>query len=91
MSRAYDKRRWRRLSTRVLRERITCEDGDCNALATEVHHIDGLGPAGPRGYDRDNLLALCNRHHSAITNASRRKRKRPVEPHPGITPDSVAS
>lgn len=85
MSSPYDKRRWRRLSARILRERVTCEDASgCTQPAAEVHHVDGLGPAGPRGYDRANLQALCSSHHSAITNASRPKRQRPAEQHPGL-------
>lgn len=38
-------------------------------LATEVDHIDGLGPLGPRGFDPDNLQAMSHRHHSRKTAA----------------------
>jgi len=35
--------------------------------ATDVDHIDGLGPNGPRGHDWSNLRALCHSHHSQRT------------------------
>ncbi|WP_231626416.1 HNH endonuclease signature motif containing protein [Streptomyces apocyni] len=36
-------------------------------LATEVDHIDGLGPLGPRGFDPANWQAMSKRHHSRKT------------------------
>lgn len=85
MGRPYDRRRWRRLSSRILTQRPTCEHAGCQRPATEVHHVDGLGPAGPRGYDPTNLLALCTPHHAATTAAARvRARTRGPEPHPGL-------
>ncbi|OII64601.1 HNH endonuclease [Streptomyces sp. CC53] len=35
--------------------------------ATEVHHIDGLGPLGPRGFDPDNWQAMSKSHHARET------------------------
>ncbi|TFB96539.1 HNH endonuclease [Cryobacterium sp. MDB2-A-2] len=35
--------------------------------ATQVDHIDGLGPNGPRGFDNNNLQALSASHHSRKT------------------------
>jgi 5-methylcytosine-specific restriction protein A len=35
--------------------------------ATEVDHVDGLGPLGPRGHDWANLQALTKAHHSRKT------------------------
>lgn len=34
----------------------------CDREAVHVHHIDGLGCRGPRGYDMGNLQALCPQH-----------------------------
>lgn len=39
----------------------------CIQPATDVHHLDGLGPRGPRGHDWANLQGLCHAHHSALT------------------------
>jgi ribose 1,5-bisphosphokinase PhnN len=39
----------------------------CVAKATDVDHIDGEGPLGPRGHDWTNLRALCHSHHSKRT------------------------
>ena len=36
----------------------------CGGRATDVDHIDGLGPLGPRGYDPGNCRALCHSCHS---------------------------
>jgi 5-methylcytosine-specific restriction endonuclease McrA len=49
----------------------------CGRPATEVHHIDGLGPRGPRGLDQKNLLASCKSCHTrahAETLAAARER-----------------
>jgi 5-methylcytosine-specific restriction protein A len=62
--------RWQRLRLAVLAERPLCEDCKLRnvvAEATEVDHIDGKGPLGPRGYDLDNLRPLCKRCHSRKT------------------------
>jgi 5-methylcytosine-specific restriction protein A len=58
---------WSELSRRFLAEHPECQRVGCTARATETHHIDGLGPSGPRGFDWSNLMALCKRHHSQIT------------------------
>lgn len=45
-----------------------CEDPvGCIEPATDVDHIDGLGPNGPRGHDWDNLRSSCHSHHSKRT------------------------
>lgn len=69
-SRGYG-RAWRKASTAYLEDHPYCECDECapllplqRDLATEVDHIDGLGPLGPRGYDETNLQALSKRHHS---------------------------
>jgi 5-methylcytosine-specific restriction protein A len=66
--------RWVRESRRYLREHPQCECDDCLLLpapvrpsATEVDHIDGLGPVGPRGYDWTNLRAMTKAHHARVT------------------------
>jgi 5-methylcytosine-specific restriction protein A len=51
-------------------EAFSIENGTaiyCGEPATEVDHIDGLGPRGPRGTDPTNLRALCKTHHSQRT------------------------
>lgn len=35
--------------------------------ATDVDHLDNLGPHGPRGYDWSNFAARCHAHHSSRT------------------------
>jgi 5-methylcytosine-specific restriction enzyme A len=62
----YD-RRWMRLRARKLRRDPICEWRDCDREAKHVHHIDGLGCRGPRGYDMGNLMALCAAHHNPIS------------------------
>lgn len=60
--------KWRRTRAEYLRTHPICEDeAGCIQPATDVHHIDGLGPRGPRGHDDSNLMALCHAHHSQIT------------------------
>lgn len=70
---------WARASRAYLAERRDaglwwCACAECMArpepmrdVATEVDHIDGLGPAGPRGFDPSNWMAMSKRHHSAKT------------------------
>lgn len=65
-ARGYDAR-WRRTRARKLKATPICEWPDCTAPATDVHHVDGLGPNGPRGHDMTNLQSLCHAHHSAET------------------------
>lgn len=38
-------------------------------MASDVDHIDGLGPLGPRGHDPDNLRSMCHPCHSKRTAA----------------------
>jgi 5-methylcytosine-specific restriction enzyme A len=64
-------RRWAALSQLILRDRPICERCNRN-ISTEVHHLDGLGPNGPRGYDMTNLQALCKSCHSQITGSTSR-------------------
>lgn len=72
-SRGYDTA-WAKASAAYLRDHPYCECEDCaplpplqRDLATEVDHIDGLGPLGPRGYDPANWQAMSKRHHSRKT------------------------
>lgn len=67
---------WSKASTAYLENHPYCECLECSALpplqrdlATEVDHIDGLGPLGPRGYDPSNWQAMSKRHHSRKTAA----------------------
>lgn len=61
---AWNDHRWRRCRDRYIAEHPTCEDSEgCDRKAQCVHHIDRLGPKGPRGLDWSNLDALCWRHH----------------------------
>lgn len=67
-------KRWRDASTAYLQDHPYCECPECSPLlplqrdlATEVDHIDGLGPLGPRGYDPSNWQAMSKRHHSRKT------------------------
>jgi 5-methylcytosine-specific restriction protein A len=43
-----------------------CPNG-CGRPATDVHHLDGLGPLGPRGYDPSNWAALHRTCHARVT------------------------
>jgi 5-methylcytosine-specific restriction enzyme A len=62
----YD-RTWVKLRARKLKRNPTCEWPDCDHAAEHVHHIDGLGCRGPRGYDMGNLMSLCAAHHNPIS------------------------
>jgi hypothetical protein len=62
----YD-RRWMKLRARKLRLNPICEWPDCDHAAEHVHHIDGRGCRGPRGYDMGNLMSLCAAHHNPIS------------------------
>jgi 5-methylcytosine-specific restriction enzyme A len=64
IERGYD-HRWRRFRARFLSKHSTCEL--CGKPATDPHHLDGLGPKGPRGFDETNLQALCHSCHSRLT------------------------
>jgi len=72
-ARGYD-HKWRAFRASFLSRHRECEGPRCMALpwwqrpdATDVDHVDGKGPLGPRGYDESNLMALCHACHSHIT------------------------
>lgn len=61
---------WQRTRAAFLAAHPLCQDCDDNGLtveATEVDHIDGKGPNGPRGHDDTNLRALCKSCHAKKT------------------------
>lgn len=72
--RPYDTAAWRRTRDAFLAAHPYCM---CPAhaalplivrpLATEVDHLDGLGPLGPRGHDPSNLQSLTKACHSRKT------------------------
>jgi 5-methylcytosine-specific restriction enzyme A len=49
--------RWQRFRKRFLRDNPWC--ARCPNPATQVHHLDGLGPKGPLGFEPSNCEALC--------------------------------
>lgn len=66
--------RWKRTRTAYLREHPYCQCPEHLAQpeilrprATQVDHIDGLGPHGPRGFDWSNLRGLTASCHSRRT------------------------
>ena len=65
-ARGYD-RKWRVTRRRYLAAHPLCVEPGCPRLATDVDHIDGLGPLGPAGHDWANLRGLCHSHHSQRT------------------------
>jgi hypothetical protein len=73
----YD-RTWMRLRARKLKRDPICEWPECEREAEHVHHIDGLGCRGPRGYDMGNLMSLCAAHHNPIS-AQQRWAGEPVQ------------
>lgn len=62
-ARGYNKR-WERTRANMLNAQPYCQ---CGQPATDVHHLDGLGPTGPRGHDYMNLKAMCHSCHSKVT------------------------
>jgi hypothetical protein len=48
-------------------EHPTCDEAGCDRPSRHTHHLDGRGPEGPRGFDPDNLLALCASHNARRT------------------------
>lgn len=65
--RGYDSR-WRRTRAAFLYQHDgVCEEPFCFELVTDVDHIDGEGPHGPRGHDLSNLRGYCHSHHSQKT------------------------
>lgn len=64
--------RWRAERVRYLAAFPICQDPEgCLEPAVDVHHRDGLGPRGPRGYDWANLQGLCRSHHAKLTAAEK--------------------
>jgi 5-methylcytosine-specific restriction enzyme A len=63
-ARGYDST-WRAFTPGYLALRPIC--ADCGGPAIEVHHLDGKGPRGRRGFDPANLLPLCHRCHARRT------------------------
>ena len=71
--RGYDAK-WQATRRAYLADHPYCECPECAHLplwnrpeATDVDHIDGLGPKGPRGHDWSNLQALTAAHHARKT------------------------
>lgn len=62
--RGYDAK-WRKTRKGYLISYPWCSD--CGAKATDVDHIDGLGPKGPMGHDWSNLRSYCHSCHSRRT------------------------
>ena len=72
-SRGYDKQ-WGKFRLRYLKEHPLCVDcldkplpGEPVQPATEIHHKQKLRDRPDLKYDRENLMALCHRHHSIRT------------------------
>jgi 5-methylcytosine-specific restriction protein A len=63
--RGYDSA-WQRTRAAYLQAHPLCEC-DCGAQSTDVHHLDGEGPLGPRGHDWSNLQALAGDCHKRVT------------------------
>jgi 5-methylcytosine-specific restriction enzyme A len=62
--------RWQKFRKAFLAQHPLCVrcDGQGKVVAAEhVHHKDWQGPLGPRGYDEDNLEALCQSCHNQTT------------------------
>lgn len=59
--------RWRKFRAWFLAAYPMCSTPGCPEPATDVDHIDGAGPLGPRGYDPANCQALCHACHSRKT------------------------
>jgi 5-methylcytosine-specific restriction protein A len=59
--------KWESTRARFLKRWPDCQQPGCTDPATDVHHLDGHGPNGPRGHDQTNLKSLCHSCHSQIT------------------------
>lgn len=62
--------RWQRFRLSFLAEHPLCQPCSTEGRTAEgvdLHHIDGKGPHGSRGYDPDNILVCCHSCHSKIT------------------------
>lgn len=64
---AYGTRRWRTTRNAYASTHPVCEVPSCSQPVGIVHHLDGLGPAGPRGHDPANLRSACHHHHRQVT------------------------
>lgn len=62
--------RWQKFRKAYLADHPLCmrcgEEGRVTA-AEHVHHEDGKGPLGDRGFDATNLTSLCQSCHNRIT------------------------
>jgi 5-methylcytosine-specific restriction protein A len=58
---------WQTTRSTYLATHPWCQWPGCTAQATDVDHIDGHGPNGPRGHDHTNLRGYCHSHHSQRT------------------------
>lgn len=59
---------WRQTREQFLSAFPICQwHNGCISPATQVHHLDGLGPLGEQGHDWGNLQSLCAHHHSQTT------------------------
>lgn len=70
----YDRPAWRAKSRAFLAANPWCDGypagthGPLSTVrATVADHVDGLGPAGPRGFDTENLQPLCASCHNRKT------------------------
>lgn len=59
--------KWRKARAEYLAAWPICEEPGCGEPATDVDHIDGLGPNGPRGYDWANFRSYCRSDHAKRT------------------------
>ena len=65
-ARGYD-RKWRKTRDAYIHAYPWCSEPDCREMATDVDHIDGLGPKGQYGHDWSNLRSYCHSCHSKRT------------------------
>ena len=73
--RGYDGK-WAKFAKNYLKKFPWCSVINCDRPATDVDHIDNLGPLGPQGHDESNLRGLCHQHHSSKTAAVTHAKKR---------------
>jgi len=64
--RGYDAK-WAKTRAAFIAANPICGEVGCMEGTTDVDHIDGLGPRGPRGHDPTNLRGYCHSHHSQRT------------------------
>lgn len=62
----YNTERWRRLTRRLIDERVICQRHTCRARATDVDHVVAITDGGDP-WDELNLEVLCHPHHSEKT------------------------